>query len=364
MSDKSKIEWTDATWNPVRGCEKVSPGCRGCYAIRTALRFSGPGQPYEGLVTSDPPNWSGVVRFVPEKLAEPYEWRRPRLIFVNSMSDLFHGAVTREQIAAVFGVMALCGHHTFQVLTKRIERAAALLPRLSLDECLDAVAASGAPFRSAKASRAVAEEMRKLGRDPSAEEWPLPNVFVGPSIENQETADERMPHACRIAQAGWRVMVSAEPMLGPIDLRLSSGGVPLNSFGVPVGPCGYYCDERVGHVDHQSQRISWLIVGGESGDDARPLHPQWARSLRDQCAAAGVPFLFKQWGEWAPALDHDVGAAREVRFMSQDGSYVPHASGLGKPSVAFVARVGKAKAGRLLDGREHNEFPSVGAVTA
>src|SRR5262245_62147468 len=133
MGDKTKIEWTDATWNPLRGCSKISPGCQHCYAIREAVRHSGPGEPYEGLVPRDPPNWTGAVRFVPDKLTEPLRWKRPRMIFVNSMSDLFHDQVSFQHRAAIFGVMALAGQHTFQVLTKRAAQMAATLRLLTLD---------------------------------------------------------------------------------------------------------------------------------------------------------------------------------------------------------------------------------------
>jgi protein gp37 len=214
MSDGSAIEWTDATWNPMRGCTKVSPGCKHCYAETFAERFRGvPGHPFEQGFD---------LRLVPEALALPLRWRAGRRVFVNSMSDLFHEAVPDEFIGQVFDVMAKAPQHQFQVLTKRSARMAA-----------------------------VAAELRV----PS-------NVWMGVSVESE-------PYAARVddlrrVRAGVRFL-SVEPLLGPLpslDLR----------------------------------GIHWVIVGGESGPRARPMASEWARSVRDQCLASGVPFFFKQWG--------------------------------------------------------------------
>lgn len=265
MGNKTGIEWTDATWNPVRGCSRVSPGCKHCYAERVAARFCGPGQPYEGLafrkVTVDgygedhmEPRWTGEVRLIPEHLADPLRWKRPRRIFVNSMSDLFHEKLSNEEIAAVFGVMAAAPQHTFQVLTKRPEGMREFFRWMEgwgySDYRLDGYLADGGA-------------------------WPLPNVWLGVSVENQHYADERIPILLDTPAA--IRFVSAEPLLGPVDLLYSAwnGAESLR--------------EMAG--------IDWVIVGAESGPGARPMQEDWARSIRDQCAAAGVAFFLKQFAE-------------------------------------------------------------------
>jgi protein gp37 len=378
MGDKSKIEWTDATWNPLRGCSKISAGCQHCYAIREAIRHAGPGEPYEGLVTSDPPNWTGAVRFIPEKLAEPLRWLKPRMIFVNSMSDLFHEQVSWEAQAAILGVCLLAGQHTFQILTKRAELMHERLAELSAEECLEHAALFGVGLPPHKQRRQVAELMREMGRDPDAETWPPANVLIGPSIENQAAADERLPHATAIAGLGWRVMLSLEPLLGPVKLDLlrldvgnpascqcghghgftrcpNTGGISKDCH-VPGCQCNGFRRQP-----GSWRGTDWVIVGGESGVGARPMHPDWARSLRDQCQAAGVPFFFKQWGEWADTShEREDDKARELCRIALDGTRGNFASlPTEKLTRALVmARVGKKAAGRLLDGREWNEFPA------
>ena len=240
MADKSSIEWTEATWNPVTGCTKVSPGCAHCYAETFAERFRGvPGHPYERGFD---------LQLRPERLNQPLEWKRPRLIFVNSMSDLFHPDVPFEFIQTVFDTMVRANCHTFQVLTKRSERLAELASQLP---------------------------------------WPS-NVWMGVSVENQRWTNRI--DGLRTVDAAVR-FVSCEPLLGPLKLDLTS--------------------------------IHWVIAGGESGRRARPMKPEWARLVRDQCHAAGVPFFFKQWGA------HD-----------EQGQ-----------------RIGKKKAGRLLDRATWNGLP-------
>jgi protein gp37 len=240
MSDNSKIEWTDATWNPVRGCTKVSPGCKHCYAETFAERFRGvPGHPFE---------FGFDLRLVPEKLGDPLRWRTPRMVFVNSMSDLFHEDVPDSYVLAVARVMAIANWHTYQVLTKRAERLAALL-------------------------------RGELGFAAGC-----PNIWWGVSVEDRRYGLPRINHL-REAPASVRFL-SIEPLL-----------------------------EDLGRLDLRG--ISWVIVGGESGRGARPMSPEWVRSIRDQCRAAGVPFFFKQWGG-----------------------------------------VRKSETGRRLDGRTYNQFPA------
>lgn len=287
MSDKSKIEWTDATWNPVRGCSRVSAGCTRCYAERMAARFSGPGGWAEGLAENTPagPRWTGRVELVPEKLDQPLRWKRPRRVFVNSMSDLFHEGLSNADIAAVFGVMAASPQHTFQVLTKRPERMREWFrwaERMAIPgvkrrcvaawECVGRCADLAGAFDGPKRRR-----LNLPGGDLYA--WPLPNVWLGVSVEDQATADARIPLLLNTPAAVR--FVSAEPLLGPVDMRR---GIYQMSDDVRRGTG----TSLVG--------IDWVIVGGESGPGARPMHPDWARSLRDQCEAAGVAYFMKQMG--------------------------------------------------------------------
>jgi protein gp37 len=240
MSSQSSIEWTDATWNPVRGCTKISPGCKHCYAEVFAERFRGvAGHAYEQGF--DP-------RLVPGKLAEPLRWKTPRMIFVNSMSDLFHSSVPDEYIVKVAEVMSLANWHIFQVLTKRSERLKSMLQT------------SLRPFALQQ------------------------HIWWGVSVENKKHGVPRIEHL-HDSHAKVRFL-SIEPLL-----------------------------EDVGKINLKG--ISWVIVGGESGPKARPISAEWARSIRNQCKTAKVPFFFKQWG--------------------------------GKR---------KKKAGRTLDGRTYDEFPS------
>jgi len=267
MGDKSGIEWCDATWNPVRGCSMISDGCTNCYAMRQAARMAGTGGAYEGLVTARGPVWSGKVRVVPEKLWEPLRWTRPRRVFVNSMSDLFHTGVPFEFIAAVFGVMAAAETHTFQVLTKRPIWARSWFRWIEEQ-------AGGAMCHAAWEALCAEANHHPLGdrgplhtaycADPEGP-WPLPNVWLGVSVEDQHTADVRIPTLHEIPAV--KRFISAEPLLGPVD---------LTHLGL--------------------ENLSWVIVGGESGPRARPMDLKWARDIRAQCEEAGVPFFFKQAG--------------------------------------------------------------------
>lgn len=242
MSDKSAIQWTDATWNPTRGCSVVSPGCVNCYAMKMAHRFDRPGGAYEGLtkMTSQGAQWSGTIALVADALTIPLRWKKPRRIFVDSMSDLFHPDVPEKYIDRVFEVMSLSPRHTFQVLTKRPERMHELLTRWAQDG-----------YRGA------------------------PNVWLGTSVESQKYADERIPILLDTPAAVR--FISAEPLLGPIDLTDYLPGADYAS-------------------QHHGRGLDWVIVGGESGPKARPFNFAWARSLRDQCRDASTAFYLKQLG--------------------------------------------------------------------
>jgi protein gp37 len=300
------IAWTDTTWNPTRGCSRVSKGCENCYAEGVARRFSGSGQPYEGLVRLDregkaKAQWNGVVRLVPEHLFDPLRWTRPRRIFVNSMSDLFHEALAFEDVAAIFGVMAACPQHTFQVLTKRPERAAEFFAWAEAqDEALTRGSHPGGddvctPGLLNCVSAALAAEVRihpegdggplhtKRCADPGGA-WPLPNVDLLVSVEDQATADERIPILLTLPAA--RRGVSYEPAIGPVDFDA------CDAFGVPASEG---CPDP--SFNHGPMRgIDWIIVGGESGPGARPFDLAWARSTIAQCRAAGVSVFCKQIG--------------------------------------------------------------------
>lgn len=339
MSDNTKIEWCDATWNPLYGCTRVSEGCRHCYAEGLAARFHKPGQWGEGLTRDG--RWTGKVTLAEAKLTQPLRWRKPRRIFVNSLSDLFHPAVPDEWIDRVFAVMALCPQHTFIVLTKRPARMRDYF----------AARREGDPW--AEAADEIADlmgwESHAVVLEPR--DIPLPNVHLGVSVENQQAADERIPDL--LATPAAVRIVSAEPLLGPVDLTY-------------INPTDRYeLDALIGFDADQGtacDSIDGVIVGGESGPHARPMHPDWARSLRDQCAAAGVPFFFKQWGEWAPRAWKSDGATHAIRIDGHVHAFDHSPDSCERAPVATsgwhgLARAGKTAAGRLLDGRTHDDLP-------
>jgi protein gp37 len=318
MGTKTNIQWTDKTWNPIRGCTRVSEGCRNCYAEAMAARFSGPGQPYEGLAERTPsgPRWTGEVAMVPDHLADPVRWNKPCRIFVNSMSDLFHESLSDTAIAAVFGVMAAAPHHIFQVLTKRPERARAWFRWLEVAALTSAEAGArftcerdppeagarrlGLVLQAAQATAPrtpttceVHPQLRRAS-EVLARPWPLPNVHLGVSVENQATADARIPVLLQTpAAVRW---VSYEPALGPVDfLRVSWPDL----WPVDVLRGGRWEDDKRsffhGFIQHSDMaKIGWVVVGGESGPDARPCDVEWIRSTVAACREALVPCFVKQ----------------------------------------------------------------------
>lgn len=275
MSDQSAIEWTDTTWNPTTGCDRVSAGCDHCYALTLAKRLKAMGS--AKYQTDGDPRTSGPgfgLAMHDDALDAPLHWRRPRKVFVNSMSDLFHKEVSTDFIAQVFAVMTLAPRHTFQVLTKRHARMRSLLS----DDWFVSL---------------VAEHVERLATDDWRAQWPVPNVWLGVSVETQQWADIRVPALVKTPAAVR--FLSCEPLLGDVTLHELYGHAPWNytEFGVECA-CGSAMDsdENCLHGD----KIGWVIAGGESGSDARPVDPDWIRSIRDQCAETGTPFLFKQWG--------------------------------------------------------------------
>lgn len=300
----TKIEWAEETWNPITGCTPISPGCANCYAQRMAKRLAG----RCGYPADEP----FKVMVHPERLSEPLRWKKPRRVFVCSMGDLFHPDVPFEFIDKVFSIMFCVPKHSFLVLTKRPDRMREYI--------------TTRPRDSMKPERALIQD--EIGFQNYSVPWPLPNVWLGVTCENQEQADKRIPVLLQIPAAVR--FVSVEPMLGAVEML---------PYLLTTGTFEPWEEQR---------GLDWVICGGETGPGARPIHPGWIRSLRDQCQAAGVSFFFKQHGEWM--------------WWHQDG--IPYvADGLKArhewPDKSHSFRVGKKAAGRLLDGREWNEIPGV-----
>ena len=321
MSDKTTIAWTQATWSPVTGCTRISDGCLHCYIERTT-----PFRVAHRRFDSDGPNATTGVQVHPERMSIPLHWRKPKRIFVCSMADLFHQNVSDDRIADVFAVMAAnyCWDrptHTFQVLTKRHARMRSLL--------------SSKDFR-AKVARTAAG-MTDDGHADNVHDaifyhyWPLPNVWLGVTAENQRWFDIRT-EALRATPAAVR-WVSLEPLLSHVDIG------PL-APGTAAG-------------------MDWIVAGGESGPRARPMHPDWARSLRDQCAAAHVPFLFKQFGEYRPIVPSDGDLTPDLYVQRETGRWVDD-DGMWNVNGGHwcaLRRLGAKRAGRELDGLTWDQYP-------
>ncbi len=274
MADKSSIEWTDATWNIVTGCSRVSAGCQHCWAEREAAgRLKN--QPSRQGLTDHIGRWNGKINFNGQWLARPLRWARPRRIFVASSGDLFHPNIPDSWIDQVFAVMAETPWHAYQVLTKRPERmrayllggAAGRIARI-IEDWLGGEPVADDYWLPRHRERFYA---RLAAKRPPLFSWPLPNVWLGVSAEDQATADSRIPVLLETpAAVRW---LSAEPLLGPME---------IDDFLWPV---------RGGRP-----ALDWVVAGGESGPGARPMDPSWPRSLRSQCICAQVPYFFKQWG--------------------------------------------------------------------
>ncbi len=300
---ETKIEWTDVTWNPVTGCTKVSAGCKHCYAkvlhdMRHAALKRGKKMPAQYAVPFE------TVLLHPGRLDMPLRWRRPRRIFVNSVSDLFHEDVPFDFIDDVFETMLACHligrGHTFQILTKRPERMKAYFD----------------------------------ARNPS-ELMPPPNVWLGVSVEDQASADLRIP--LLLGCPGVVRWLSVEPLLGALVTE------------VEVSHCA----------------VDWVVVGGESGKGSRPMNPEWVRLIRDQCAMSGVPFFFKQGGDWAPRYElADISEFSNLAELEMSNKFwarkIKNTEQFTFPvNRERMYRVGKKAAGRLLGGRLWDEYPEV-----
>lgn len=370
MSDRTAIEWTDATWNPIIGCSVVSPGCTNCYAMRLAGTRLRNHPTRQGLTidTKAGPVWNGKVRLNEDELRAPLRWKRPRNIFVCAHADLFADQVSDRWIDKVFATMVDAPQHTYQVLTKRPARAKAYIEALP--------------------------ERRRAWDCHSALDnaaWPLPNLHLGVSVEDQARADERIP--ILLATPAAKRWISAEPLLGAIDLtRLKAPRhVPEDEdldwrFDALQAGEYYEFEDSLGVWEGGDgpwrAALDWVVVGGESGPGSRPMHPDWVRQIRDDCRAAGVPFLFKQWGNWMPVSQMPDGMSDELYHpppardpegirrckvanlvLNRDGhqpkwndpTHYRHGEG-----SMLMFEVGKKAAGRLLDGVEHNGMPGEG----
>ena len=277
----TKIAWTDKTWNPIRGCGRVSAGCKNCYAERFAHRNLG--GHYEGLtrMTAHGPRWTGEVRCIPEKLNEPLRWWKPRRVFVNSMSDLFHEKVPDEFIIGVFNTMRRAHQHVYQILTKRPQRMRDFCSRLRFDG-----SGSGLMWLADTPDGAG---YRLMGGNGCTG---MPWVWLGVSVENQQTADERIPLLLETpATVRW---VSYEPALGPVNLRM---GDRCAACGGPSTQMKRLVCDDCGRLWSDAPLIDWLVVGAESGPGPRPCDVEWIRSVVQECKAAGVSCFVKQLGK-------------------------------------------------------------------
>lgn len=352
MADITKIEWADSTFNPFIGCTKVSPGCDHCYAERQMdkrlgrVRW-GAGQPRQRTSAAywrQPERWNGQplaecavcgLRSENPLMAQcrgpgrsQHLWQPARRrVFCASLADVFDGDVPTDWRRDLYALIERTPNLDWLVLTKRIGNARAML-----GEC-------------------------SFGRWDST---PLPNIWLGATVVNQTEADRDIPKL--LATPAAKRFVSIEPMLGPIDLYNGDPDPRLGGIEASQTFIGEWWEPGDAPSQPPRHGLDWVIAGGESGPGARPMHPDWVRSLRDQCQAAGVPFLFKQWGEWAPAGEVSGGAIRNAicrhgRLAEFDQDSMRAICGE-CTRWEGVRRVGKHDAGRLLDGREWLEFPA------
>jgi len=303
MGADTRIEWADHTFNPWIGCTAVSPACDHCYAETLATARLGVGWgPHAERRRTQPSTWNMPLRWNRQAERENRRFR----VFTASLADVFDNAVPEEWRRDLWTLIAKTRHLDWLLLTKRPSNIAKMLP---LDN----------------------DTTNHIRRFVGIENWPWPHVWLGTTVENQAEADRRIPHLLAVPAA--RRFLSCEPLLGPVDLNLVA---PTFLDGEMTSFVQALPDPR--YPAPYKHYISWIIAGGESGPKARPSHPDWFRSLRDQCQAAGVPFFFKQWGEYVPVGPVDRGSATD-------------------PHEYAWERVGKKAAGAMLDGREWREIP-------
>lgn len=394
MADKTEIEWTDATWNPITGCTLVSEGCRNCYAAQLAATRLKNTPSRKGLARKNAvgeAKFTGEVRFNEQWLTQPLKWQKPRRIFVCAHGDLFHEDVPDDWIDKIFAVMAMCPQHTFQVLTKRPSRMRGYLcgdasrQRVAWCEALQVMNMYAPGWKDESIHGKNRSRVISVGQ-----EWPPSNVWLGVSVEDQKTASERIPPLLE-TPAKIR-FVSAEPLLGPIDLTHvdwedadSVANVLQPDTWRQLWIDGWKCTEGCVATELDSfndwygknfaneedipdtpgiNKIDWLIVGGESGPGARPIDRDWVTSLRDDCAKAGTPFFFKQWGSWAPPENAQVFKGERQCAWWFAGSWSFDMIDMSDPEAFWddtpdAYKVGKKIAGNTLEGFVHHAFPEV-----
>lgn len=298
------------TWNPIVGCSKVSPGCDNCFAEKQAFirSFNSNTPQYKNVIVNHPLDpryreWNGKTHLVKSALDKPAKWKKPRMIFTVDMGDLFHESTPFEWIDAVFSVMSDNDQHIYVLLTKR-------------------------PGKMLK--------FWQWKREQHSVDWrPKDNVWIGVTAENQEQANKRIPVLLQIPAA--KRFVSIEPMLGPVDLKsLKFGMHKIDCIGGLTS--SWNTEFKTNFSTDNFGKLDWVICGGETGPKARPMHPDWVRSLRDQCKAAGTPFFFKQWGEWGPMMGYKNAS---------------------EPIAEHICHLGRKAAGNILDGQQHHEWPKI-----
>ena len=337
----TKIEWTDETWNPITGCTQISEGCQNCYAKRMANRL-------KGRCGYDADNPFKITQH-PERLDQPLRWKKPRKIFVCSMGDLFHPEIRSDFIEVMFGIMSFLPQHTFLVLTKRPWQAEAFFRNRTLAQCRQQIY-----WYFDDGVGPTEEEVES-----SCGAWPLPNVWIGVTCETQARADERIPILLQIPAAVR--YVSVEPMLGPIKLEHYFPEYDYRPT-YEYFRIAYGLDSNKPVIVRSG--LDWVICGGETGPGARPMHPDWVRSLRDQCQAAGVPFFFKSWGDWQDGSALDTNAKHMIVLNNGETVEPGHELSITQREkwqylrACMMSRVGKKNAGRLLDGQQWNEYPA------
>jgi len=315
----TKIEWAHETWNPVVGCTKISVGCENCYAERMAARLANMGQSiYMNVVKHEKtdsgclkwlPRWNGKTSIASIKTIEkPWNWKKHRFVFVCSMGDLFHESVSLETVLNIMYVINKCRQHTFLILTKRPERMREFFVEWLHDQTGDYI----------------------------------PNMWLGVTAENQDMVNERIPVLLNVPAA--KHFVSVEPMLGPVDIVQYMHDSCCNEIREKEGIC--ICSEP------REPHLNWVICGGESGPGARPTHPIWVQSLRDQCVNNKTPFHFKQWGAWIP-VDYVREGKHYVNLTPTGNEILLH------DPLINMRRVGKKRAGRMLNGREWDQMPTI-----
>jgi protein gp37 len=303
-----------------------------------------PGTHYAGTTKPSKagPVWTGKLALAPDHiLTQPLRWKKPRTIFVNSMGDLFHEDVSDEWINRVFAIMALAPQHTFQVLTKRSARMRTYVSGFECD--------GARPSNVAGAAGRLMEDGDNAHDYVANAPWPLPNVWLGVSAERQQEAEERIPDL--LATPAAMRFVSAEPLLGPIDFEMLCTG--WHFVDALKGLKYHDAPEPYVGASEACPRLDWIIVGGESGSRARPMHPDWPRYIRDQCARTGVPFFFKQWGEFGPAFGVDL-LPTGLPWSGENQRAVARGVATAEQATRWM---GKRRAGRFLDGVEHNAMP-------